>query len=138
MYPFKSFGRIVAGKALEHFTKARPWWMILQCDQGIMEYYRWWIHNHYRDVWGRPIYKTCPPLARSHISVVRGEEPRIPNVWDKLIGQRLEFKYNFDLQTNGKHWWVYVEAPALLQIRRDLGLNPPKFPLHLTVATNAT
>lgn len=137
MYPFKSSGRIVAGSSLESFTKARPWWMILQCDPGIMEYYRWWIHNHQRDVWGRQVYKTCPPLARSHISIVRGEAPKDQKVWNELIGRRFEFKYNNKLETNGKHWWVYVDAPELLEVRRNLGLRPPKYQFHLTVATNA-
>ena len=136
----KSTGKIVAGKALEVFSKARPWWMILQCDQGIMEYYRWWIHNSYKDVWGRQIYKTCRPLAQCHISMVRGEEPNKVGRqnWNSYIGQKLNFTYSPDIKTNGKHWWLLIDCPEIASIRWALGLRPyPKLPLHLTIATNA-
>jgi hypothetical protein len=133
-------GKIIAGSSLEQFTKARPYWMVLGCDQGIMEYYRWWIHNSFKDVWGRQIYKTCRPLASCHISMVRGENPsdKGKKLWNSLIGKRLEFSYTPDLQTNGKHWWLLVECPQIYEIRKELGLNPkPRHPLHMTIATNA-
>jgi hypothetical protein len=136
----KGTGKIVAGKALSQFTKARPFWMVLQCDPGIMELYRWFIHNSFKDVWGRQIYKTCKPLAGCHISVVRGENPSKAGkeLWDTLVGRRIEFSYAPDVQTNGKHWWVLVECPKIYEIRKELGLNPkPRYPLHLTIATNA-
>ena len=135
-----SVGKIVAGSSLEQFTKARPYWMVLQCDTGIMEYYRWWIHNSFKDVWGRQIYKTCKPLAGCHISMVRGEAPseKGKKLWDSLPGRKLNFTYSPDIKTNGKHWWVYVDCPDIYNIRAELGLRPmPKHPLHMTIATNA-
>jgi len=133
-------GKIIAGSSLAQFTRARPYWMVLQCDQGVMEYYRWWIHNSFKDVWGRQIYKTCRPLAGCHISIVRGEDPSVKGkkLWDSLIGKKVPFTYTPDLQTNGKHWWLLIDCPEIIEIRQQLGLRPvPKFPLHLTVATNA-
>lgn len=134
-----SSGKIVVGKALEVFSRARPYWMILRCDQGIMEYYRWWIHNSFRDVWGRQIYKTSAPLAQSHISIVRGENPsdKGKRIWDTFLNKTLKFSYSPDIRTNGKHWWLEVSCPDIYDIRESLGLRPvPKLPLHLTVATN--
>jgi hypothetical protein len=135
-----SVGKIVAGKALDQFTKARPYWMILQCDPGIMEYYRWFVHNSERDVWGRQIHKTCPPLARCHISMVRGENPseKGKKLWNRLIDRRLSFTYSPDIKTNGKHWWVCVGCPDIYNIREELGLIPiPRLPLHMTFAVKA-
>ena len=133
-----SVGKIIAGSSIEKFTNARPFWMVLQCDRGLMQYYRWWIHNSFRDVWGRTVHKTCEPIAQAHISMVRGETPQDLKFWDSLIGAKLTFEYSVDVQTNGKHWWLPVQCPQIYEIRGKLGLRPiSKVPLHLTIATNA-
>jgi len=120
---------IVAVKEATMFSKARPWWMILEVDWSIMEYYRYWIAKQGE--------KTCPPLAKCHVSMVRGEEPRDKDYWQQVLGKKLKITYTNDLQTNGKHWWLPVTSPDILQVREELGLKPPKFQLHLTVATKA-
>jgi len=131
-------GKIVAGSSFG-FTKAHPSWMVLTCDEQIMRYYQWWVHNSFKDVWGRSIYQLHAPIARCHISIVRGENPEKTKakVWDQLIGQKVQFEYSNEVNTNGKHWWLPVKCPRLIEIRRELGLPPSKIPLHMTIGTCA-
>lgn len=135
-YPFESVGKILAGKALPaKFTKSKPWWMILSCDEGIMYHYRWQLHSS-----GDPALQTqriCNPIAKCHISIVRGEAPKISGLWDALVGRKVSFRYSPEVRTNGKHWWLPIECPEIESIRAELGLPTSKVPLHLTIGTNA-
>ena len=126
----KLSGKVIAGKGLEGFTKAKPWWMILQCDHN-------GIGRFYIDLLAREGIETCLPLAGCHVRLVRGEEPRDKALWKALGSQRFSFRYQSGLKTNGKHWWLAIDAPELLKIRSDLGLPKSLFPLHLTVAVKA-
>lgn len=102
--------------------------MVLQCSPSIMEYYRYWIQRELG-------VRTCQPMAKCHVSMIRGEEPRDKAYWDTLPGKQLSLTYSPDVRTNGKHWWVFVNAPEILEIRRKLGLSKPKYPLHMTIGT---
>lgn len=141
-YPFTGIGKLVRGSSFGVFSegsKRGPWWLTLRVDAGIMDYYRWWIHSQ-RDVWGRSVHKTCEPVAKAHISVVRGEKPnRNIDKWSKVVGARFSFSYSHEVQTNGKHWWLLCESEQVRELREYLGLPViSSTKLHLTVAVTAT
>lgn len=127
-------------------TKFKPWWLLLQCDDGLTAYYRDWIQREYsHDIpshqWlekaaidpkvnvSWPITQHGVRVTRSawgsHVSVVRGERPTDERLWKKYNRKKIWFEYDPEyLNTNGKHWWIRVASPQLEEIRLELGLTP--------------
>lgn len=89
------------------------------------------------------------PVWGVHISVVRGESPRIHRAtWDQQVrrrgsrgcppefveGAEVEFEFDPTLELFGTHWCLRVRCPQVPAIRRFYGLTDySKVPLHLTV-----
>lgn len=113
--------------------KFEPWWAILVCDPGIIEFYAWLSRRH-----GRPI--TINQLWGPHVSFVKGERPPNLDLWGKDRGL-INFHYTNTIRyDNGCHAWLDVECERLHEIRAELGL--PIYPhdkkdrrmsLHLTL-----
>lgn len=107
--------------------KHEPWWLILKCDQGIVDYYEWllrknWITVNKNTFWG------------SHISVIKGEEPKNKNEWNKDFGE-IEFYYsNIIRMDNNRHAWIDCYSEQLADIRAILGVGKEiKMSYHLTI-----
>lgn len=149
-------------------TEFESWWALLRCDHGLVEYYKYWIERSAvysisskrwfqendisflsEDQW--KIQQVGFKLNKSawgpHISVVRGEQPKYPELWNKYKNKKILFEYNPEyINTNGKHWWIRIYSEELEQIRTELGLTSQymftdrsdgKFkasPMHLTIA----
>lgn len=117
--------------------KGEKWWCVVNVDREITRYYRWWIEKELH------VKGLCQPSWNAHISVIRGEKPKpeVMHLWKKYQGQVVEFQYkhlprqsgdttNWDRP--GHYWFVEVDCPFLLDIRKEL-LLPCKWNLHLTV-----
>ena len=126
-HPLRSSGRLVLGQSFGVFDKRGPWWLTLRCDQGIMEYYSRWL--------ALEGFKVCQPVAKAHISVVRGEIPFRKDLFHCSVGKRFSFNYSNVPETNGKHWWLPVKSEEVESFRFDLGLSPSQS-LHLTIGVN--
>ncbi|HEY1188483.1 MAG TPA: hypothetical protein VGE74_12600 [Gemmata sp.] len=104
-----------------------PWWLILVCDRGIVDYYAWLLLRY-----GIEIHKgsTFGP----HISVVKGVEPPAREAWGFDPGP-ITFRYtNVVRWDNGRHAWLDVWAPELARLRAGLGFSTPeKVSFHLTL-----
>lgn len=108
----------------------RGWWLALHINDDLGSYYRHLFNQAARF---QNIQIKAPKWGE-HISIVRGEEPPHMWIWQSLHGKSFEFKYNTELQTNGKHVWLNVDCEPLKDIRKQLGLpRNPDYPLHLTV-----
>lgn len=107
--------------------KKRDWWAIVKVDREITRYYRWWVKSRY---W----IDLCQPSWDAHISIVRGEKPEhhLMHLWKKYDGHKVNFKYGHDVQQNGHFWFVDVDCPFLLDIRKELN-RPTNWNLHLTI-----
>jgi len=127
-------------------TKFKPWWVLLQCDDGLTSYYRSilnrelsydissadWLNKaklnpNLSESW--MITQKGVKLTRSawgsHISVLRGEKPDDGRLWKKHERKKIWFEYDPRyLNTNGKHWWVRIKSPQLEKIRTEMGLTP--------------
>lgn len=102
-----------------------PWWLILQCDSGIIDFYRWLMLKH-----GVPTLPNA--LWGAHVSVVKGEEPTNKSAWGGL-SNKVRFRYSNDIRyTNDCHAWVNVWSPDLNEIRLALGLKPKEW-FHMTL-----
>lgn len=118
--------------------KRTTWWAVMECDDGISDYYRYQIMKEY----GINLHQ---PSWGAHVSIIRGERPRddLMHLWKKYDKQKVEFKYahfprfNGDTKIvtshkNGAFWFLDVDAPFLTDIRKELEL-PHDWKLHLTV-----
>jgi len=137
--------------------KAKPWWLIVQCDRDWTWLVQRWLTLHGHGRWARVIDPSrvlpdgrsvdleprlarvtdfVPPAWGPHISVTRGESvPKSGHgLWRSLVNRQIDFRYNPDLQFNGEYFWFWVQCDELLNLREQLGLRrEPKQRLHLTV-----
>lgn len=106
----------------KHF---KPWWMLVSCDQGIVDLYRWFLKKY-----GLP---TMPnKLWGPHISVIKHEEPPSKHLWQKLDDE-VEFRYSTNIRwDNDCHAWLDVYSPDLSLIRQEMGLRAKEW-FHLTL-----
>lgn len=54
----------------------------------------------------------------------------------KYNSEEIEITLDLDARTNGEHWWLRVlhsDNENLLNIRKELGLSDPFYPLHLSI-----
>ena len=122
---FESTGRLIYDPHAR--IKQDKWWAIVKTDEGIIEYYKKQIRDHFdlkfeKTVWG------------SHISAIRGEEPLKKELWNKYPKEKISFTYSNRIYR--KHYFFCVDAYSerLEQIREELGLSKlPKFGFHLTI-----
>lgn len=123
---YKATGKLRYSSTLNEDVK---WWLVIDCDDEIGRYYRNLFYLMYNRC--RMLQR---PAWRSHISVVRNEEPSCKDLWGKYNDQMVEFQYNPNPAWDGVYVWLDVECEFLLNIREELGLpRQPQFPLHLTI-----
>lgn len=126
-FRYESEGRVQYDPG--HGSRAfEPWWLILACDRGIVDYYAWLLLRH-----GISLQKgsTFGP----HVSVVKGVEPPRREAWGLIDPGPVAFRYsNVVRWDNGRHAWLDVWSPELAAIRSRLGFDTPgKVTFHLTL-----
>ena len=108
------------------------WWLIVKVDEDVCRYYRNLIHFH-----NRPL-RLNPSKHGAHITVIAGKyekpEGAYAKLWGKYEGERIDFKYSPEINTNGEYFWMEVQCKRIEDIREELGLTPKILhPWHLTV-----
>ena len=105
------------------------WWLVVDSSDSIINYYKFWVEKF---IWK----KISTPLHRCHITVISGkhQQPVYKQFWRKYHGEYIDFEYCSVVKTDGNYFWLDVECPDLVYIRRELGLqDTPKWPYHLTI-----
>ena len=124
------------GRATKNQMKlSDPWWLLLICDNGIVDYYNYWIIKK-----GFRTFKYS--LYGSHISIIKGEEPLNKELWKKYHGEKIKFQYSnhildnlSDSKASKKYWWLPVNCLKFEKIREELGLSSKaNMRFHLTIA----
>ena len=73
-------------------------------------------------------------MWRSHVSIIRGEQPKKEYLWKKHEGRKVEIFYSPDIRMSETYAWIPVRSPELEEIRVELGLKPqPRVAFHLTI-----
>ena len=126
----ESYGIVKYDPPRPGMKRRTDWWAILMVDREITRYYRWWVKKRF---W----IDLDQPSWDAHISIVRGEKPRPgkTELWKKYQNEKISFRYSHEVKqvkNKPEFWFVEVEAPRLLEIRREFGL-PADWPLHLTI-----
>jgi hypothetical protein len=107
-----------------------PYKAVLEIDQGIVDYYRWFIPRSIS--LNRQKY-------RAHISVVRNENDFNKELWGKYEGKEIEFQYSNVICSGYVYYWINAYSDELSRIRLELGLsedtNLPEFErcFHITL-----
>ena len=104
-----------------------PWWALVLCDQGIIDYYAWHCRR-----WGIPVQKGSAYGA--HISFLKGEEPPRQELWGRDTGP-IPFHYAHMVRyDNNAHAWLDVWSDQLIELQAALGYPPKvKMSYHLTI-----
>jgi hypothetical protein len=105
----------------------QPWWAIVLCDQGIIDYYGWLCRRN-----GLNLQKGSAYGA--HISFLRGEEPLNKELWGDATGP-VSFHYAHQARwDNERHVWLDCWSDQLNDLRAYLGLpTKKKMSYHLTI-----
>lgn len=104
--------------------KNTDWWIVMNTDEEICRYYRWWV-------WRRYMVDLKRPSWGAHISVLRGAKPYGDKIrlWKKHQGEKIEFEYSpevfrQDNETGPNHfWYIDVWSERLNEIREELGFK---------------
>jgi hypothetical protein len=124
---FEATGKLIYDPHRPGMKRNTKWWAIVNVDDEIARYYRWWVKKqHWVDL--------HQPSWGAHISVVRGEtiSPDKQHLWKKYQGEVINFKYfgspkKADGQGRkneiGDFWVIEVQSERLNQIRQELGLR---------------
>lgn len=124
----KSFGTIRYSPKLLG-GQSEKWWVVLDCDEELSKYYR---HLYKINAYNTKVL--LMPAWKSHITIVRNEEPSQKEPWERHAGCIVEFDYSSEVETNGAYFWLPVTSDYLLDFREELGLpRNPLFPLHLSI-----
>jgi hypothetical protein len=114
---------------LRKTRQADDWWLVVNTDNGIGEYYRWWI----KKMKGIELLR---PAWRTHVSILNGREPVQPeylHLWKKYQNKPIHFEYSVDIEQHWKFFVLPVRCEELVNIRGELGLSTKKSPLHITI-----
>ena len=105
--------------------KTTEWWMIIQCDRSIGDYYRS-LHK----VYSNHILSLSEPLWGTHVSIIRDEKPKQLGLWKSLEGKEVEISYSNQVNLYSGYAVLDVKCEELLDYREKLGLTrQPELPL---------
>ena len=116
----------------------KDWWIVVNTDNEICRYYRWWV-------WNRYMIDLQNPSWGAHLSVLRGGKPAEDkmHLWKKYQGETIKFKYEAFVRHTGItgnepniFWYVDAWSDRLGEIRDELGFtntfDGKKIKYHLT------
>jgi hypothetical protein len=98
-----------------------------ECD--IERYYAWFLEKRFNLV----LNKT---LRGTHMTFIndRMEFEEFEKASEIFHGRELEFFYETEPRTDGKHWWLRAYSPQAEDIREAVGLSRvPFYTFHLTI-----
>lgn len=126
----ESEGIIIYDPYRGQMKKKTNWWCVLEVDQEITRYFRWWVEQRYHE-------ELCQPAWDAHVSAVRGERPAAKDIdlWKKYDKMKVKFLYDnnvHQLHDKPHFWTIDIKCDFLLNIRKEFGF-PYDYGLHMTI-----
>lgn len=129
-------GRIVYDPDRKGMKRRTQWWCVLDTDNEITRYYRWWVKKELH-------VDLKMPSWGGHVSIIRGEKPpkHLDHLWKKYHNKRVKIRYRPWVRQSGDttggdrpshFWFLEVDAPFLIDIRKEFGF-PHNWKLHMTI-----
>lgn len=102
----------------------------ININDDMCEYYSWLFEKQY-------LVGLLRPIRKSHITFLNDiitDFEKYEYAKEKWNGKEVEFLYKpTQLRTMKGYWWIRVECPIIDEIRKDLGLGPYIFGMHITI-----
>lgn len=89
--------------------------LVLEADQGIVEYHRWLLPK-----W----MDAAPQRYAAHVSVIRRVVPPKMSYWGIYEGESVLFEYSHIAEWDDRYVWLPVRCKRIEEIRVELGLEP--------------
>jgi hypothetical protein len=155
---FEGQGIIVYDPDRGDMKTRTKWWVVVNLDRGITDYYRHWANKQINPLRydtldrQRASWKlNCDrredllvPAWGAHMSIIRGEKPYPDkmHLWKKYDGQKVDFKYSYNVrysgdtmdrgEKNGVYWFVDAVCDVGKQMREEFNLKSD-WTFHITV-----
>jgi hypothetical protein len=119
----KATGKLVYEPKRPELRKTRQnddWWLIVETDPRIANYYNWWVER----MWGLRLQL---PAWKAHVTVLDGRYPVKPefrNMWKAHAGEIITFEYNVEFEQHWKFFALPVRSKKLNDYRKELGFKP--------------
>lgn len=100
------------------------------------EYYAWFIKKRYNLILNRPLRGAHVSFINDSIRDMGDKVDKWDEVKEKYDGKEVKLILDTDIRGNYTHWWLRVPHEfnkILLDIRLELGLSEPYYPLHMTI-----
>lgn len=113
-------------------------WVVAECPDSIVDYYRWWVHR----LSGK---KISAPLHGAHISLVVGKRNSnskfahsIPENCSQIFNNEMvEFEYSgqieFDVREKEIYYWLPIKENDTFKAIREHVSYPTHYRYHLTI-----
>jgi len=102
----------------------------ININDDMCDYYSWFFNKKFS-------LKLLHPIRKSHITFLNDiitDFEKYEYAKNKWNGKEIEFLYKpTQLRSEKGYWWIRVECPIINEIRKDLGLGPYIFGLHITI-----
>ncbi len=126
----KGSGQIIYDPYRGNMKKRTNGWCVINLDDDIARYYRWWLEYQYH-------IRLQSPAWGAHVSVIRGEHIQDDKkfLWKKYHKQTVELEYehgNIQVYRSGRtdddmvlgdYHVISVKCPTIDLIRQELGLK---------------
>jgi hypothetical protein len=140
---FKTTGVVRYDPPRGNMKNRTKWWCVIQADDDIARYARYWVNKHVLNPLALPGKSLCHPAWGAHVSIVRGEKPPpgTEHLWREHEGKRIEFEYSNEAIQTGQDptkprpdhfWFLPIRCDLALGIRKDFGLYT-SYTLHMTI-----
>lgn len=124
-------GTIIYDPNRDGMKSSKPYWCVLKLPDDLVRLYQYFVRTKYHE-------NICMPAWGAHISIVRGETPKHPEMWKKYHLQKLSisFEPNIievpDKKAPGSFYLIDFRSDEIMNIRSELGLNTHELS-HLTI-----
>ncbi|MNK46285.1 hypothetical protein D3C87_650670 [compost metagenome] len=140
---FHGRGKLVYDPVRPGLKSKNKWWVVVELDRGITDYYRWWVNKEILNPLGFERKGLQMPAWGAHMSIVRGEQPRPDklHLWNKYNGETVDFRYSYVVRQSGDttggdrpdvFWFVDSICAKGKALRDELGF-PSNWKFHITV-----
>lgn len=113
---------------MKKVQRLSPWWLIVDVDNNIGKYYRYWIQRQWGLVLQAPTWGTHITLSNDRDVI----DPKYQHHWKKFQGKKIDFEYSVVIEQHWKFFVLPTRCERFNEIRHELGIFHDH-PFHITI-----